>query len=198
MENLILKSGFDNLNNDEELDTDTKLHITSLITVFMENALQSAGTYVKHSNRKTITSIDISMSLKRELFTFLNNDDIESRALEIFKEFKKEINEEDDEEDEEDDEEDEEDEEDKFDSYHSENEVDDESLSDLDETIKKNDLEDRIDDQSEVFHKSICDCKICKEINEFSLKWKEWKPSNNIETILDSAIEKIDSEFNLV
>jgi len=185
MENLILKSGFDNLNNDEELDTDTKLHITSLITVFMENALQSAGTYVKHSNRKTITSIDISMSLKRELFTFLNNDDIESRALEIFKEFKKEIEDEDNYEDESD----------SYDSYDSENEVEDE---DLNETIKKNDLEDRIDDQSEVFHKSICTCKICKETNEYSLKWNEWKPSNNIETILHSAIEKINSEFNLV
>ena len=55
-----------------------------------------------------------------------------------------------------------------------------------------------IDDQSEVFHKSTCTCKICKETNEFSLKWNEWKPSNNIETILHSAIEKIDSEFNLV
>ena len=90
MENLILKTGFNNLDDDSQSD-EIKLQMTALITVFMENALKTAEIYTKEANRKVITPQDISLSLKRELFTFLDNDDIEQRSLEILNEFKAEI-----------------------------------------------------------------------------------------------------------
>ena len=88
MENLIVKTGFENVISND--NSEYKLQIMSLMTVFMQNALKTANIYTKHSNRNIITSMDISLGLKKELFTFLDNDDIEERALRIFNEFKNE------------------------------------------------------------------------------------------------------------
>lgn len=199
MDKLIMKSGFNNVTLDENNEDviESKLQLTSLITVFMENAMKTAEIYTKHSNRKTITSKDITISLKREMFTFLNNDDIEERALQIYQEFKEEIE-----------------------QSNSEDETSEEYTSEdesIDEDIdpdplgnfchiydKKNNLdnkdnkEDDIEDDSEDFKKSTCECNICVEANKYNEQWKDWKPSNNIEEILHSAIENIDSRFNLV
>ena len=107
MENLILKTGFDNIENNDS-NQESQLQIIALLTVFMENAMKTAEIYTREANRKVITSKDISLSLKRELFTFLDNDDIEERSLEILNEFKNELQNHDEEYDEEDEEYDEE------------------------------------------------------------------------------------------
>ena len=178
MENLILKTGFDNLDSNESSD-EIKLQMSALITVFMENAMKTAEIYTKESNRTIITPQDISLSLKRELFTFLDNDDIEARALEIVNEFKQELKEvEEDEEDEEDDEE-----EDEEDDEDNEEEMNNDS-------DKKNNI-------VEEFTFSNSDCKICKEVNMYAEKWKTWEPTNHIEKILWSGINKIDNDFKL-
>ena len=191
MEKLLLKTGFNNINDNS--NNDYKLQMSALVTVFMENALKTASIYTKHSNRKIVTSIDISLGLKRELFTFLNNDDIETRALEIFNEFKNneltyptsdiedDNDEYDDEEVEEDDEEDEEE---------TEEEIEDPfgNYCHIYDKKKK---------EEEEFIKSNCDCKICKEVNEYNEKWKNWKPTNRIEEILYESIQNIDNKFNL-
>ena len=180
MENLILKTGFDNsIHNSSKSEKEYQLQMMSLMTVFMENAIKTAEIYTKHSNRKTITSIDISLGLKKELFTFLDNDDIEERALAIFNEFKNE----DDNEDESEDDEDSDNEE--FAAPSSDNE-------EVDDIEKKNEEED------EEFKKSECKCEICKKTNECSELWKTWKPSNRIEEILYSSIQNIDNKFNLI
>lgn len=189
MENLILKTGFDNLDSNES-NNEIKLQMSALITVFMENAMKTAEIYTKESNRTVITPQDISLSLKRELFTFLDNDDIEARALEIINEFKeelKEINESNEEEDEEEDKKDEEDEED--DEEDEEDEEDDEKDEKDEELDKKN--------KNEEFTFSNSDCKICKEVNMYAEKWKTWEPTNHIEKILWSGINKIDKDFKL-
>ena len=90
MENLILKTGFDNSLHNSSKSEEYELQMMAIMTVFIENAIKTAEIYTKHSNRKTITSIDILLGLKKELFTFLDNDDIEERALAIFNEFKNE------------------------------------------------------------------------------------------------------------
>ena len=95
MENLIVKTGFENVISND--NSEYKLQIMSLMTVFMQNALKTANIYTKHSNRNIITSMDISLGLKKELFTFLDNDDIEERALEIFNNCKEKIEQENDE-----------------------------------------------------------------------------------------------------
>ena len=108
MENVpnVIKSGDNLLENIFEQDKDSEIQVMSLLTVFLENAIKSAEIYTLHSNRTIISSKDISMALKRELFTFLDNEDITTRATEIVQEYKQAIEDEEDEEDEEYDEED--------------------------------------------------------------------------------------------
>ena len=59
-----MKSGFDNLESpDESLE-----NISSIVMVFMENALKSADIYVRHAERKQITPEDIKRALMLEVF----------------------------------------------------------------------------------------------------------------------------------
>jgi len=176
MENLILKTGFNNLDDDSQSD-EIKLQTTALITVFMENALKTAEIYTKEANRKVITPQDISLSLKRELFTFLDNDDIEQRTLEILTEFKEEIanNEEE--------------------SFNSEDEYSEDEEVDSFENDEQKKYEEA--DEEEEFTICESDSKICQEVNMYAEKWKTWEPTNNIEKILWNGVNKIDKNFNL-
>lgn len=180
MENIQLKTGFDTMLTNVNDDDDSKINMAALLTVFMENAMNTAGIYTKHSNRKIISSIDISMALKKEVFTFLESDNLLERANEIALEFKQEIEDELDEEDEEDDEEDDE----------NENEDDE------DEDDEEKD-EDEEENEDEEFVVSTCTCETCKQVNYYVEYWKTWTPSNRIETLLCSSIKKIDDQFNL-
>ena len=193
MENLILKTGFDNSVDNSSKSEEYQLQMMSLMTVFMENAIKTAEIYTKHSNRKTITSIDISLGLKKELFTFLDNDDIEERALAIFNEFKNEeltpsSSDNEDESEEEYNNEDESEEE-----YNNEElappSSDNEKFVDIG---KKNESEE---EEEEEFKKSECECEICKKTNECVELWKTWKPTNRIEEILYSSIQNIDNSL---
>ena len=185
MENLLLKTGFDNLENNDS-NQEVQLQMVALLTVFMENAMKTAEIYTKEANRKVITSQDISLSLKRELFTFLDNDDIEERSLEILNEFKSELENHNQTYDEGEYEEDQE--------YEDEEDEEDEENEDEDEQERKKNNEEY--DEEEF---TICnsDCKICQEVNMYAEKWKTWQPTNNIEKILWSGINKIDEKFNL-
>ena len=180
MENLILKTGFDNL-EDTDKNEEIKLQMSALITVFMENAIKTAEIYTKEANRKVITPQDISLSLKRELFTFLDNDDIEQRSLEILNEFKAELsnNEED--------------------SFSSEDENSEMEEVDSIDSEYEDDEQKKYEEADEEEKFTICnsDSKICKEVNMYAEKWKTWEPTNNIEKILWEGINKIDKNFNL-
>ena len=92
MENVpnVIKSGDNLLETIFQQDEDSEIQIISLLTVFLENAIKASEIYTLHSKRTIITSNDISMALKRELFTFLDNEDIASRAKEIVEEIKSE------------------------------------------------------------------------------------------------------------
>ena len=176
-----MKTGFDIFNTDNDQDNND-LNILSLLTVFMENAVENAAIYTKHSNRTIITSYDISLALKREVFEFLNCENLEDRAKKILEEYIDDIlNEE--ENDEEDDEEEDDEEED-----------DEENSEDKE---KKNINNDFSTDDTEDFKESLCKCNICSQINKYKDIWKNWKPSNKIEEILYNGIIKIDNDFNL-
>ena len=71
--NFTIKTGSD-LTQQNELDDEKAIDIITLITTFMQNSLRSADIYVKHSNRKTITSKDIQMAMKYEVFEFTNRN----------------------------------------------------------------------------------------------------------------------------
>ena len=198
MENLILKTGFDNSLHNSSKSEEYELQMMAIMTVFIENAIKTAEIYTKHSNRKTITSIDILLGLKKELFTFLDNDDIEERALAIFNEFKNEEfaapNSDNEEETDEEESEDEE-----FAAPNSDNEQDPFGnychLYNSECKEKKNKLED---ENEEEFKKSECECEVCKKTNECAELWKTWKPTNKIEEILYSSIKNIEDKFNLI
>ena len=168
MENINMKTGFDNIFTSNQNLDNSNLNILSLLTIFMENSVANAAIYTKHSNRTIITAKDISLSLKREVFEFLNSDNLETRAKEILDEYIGELNNSDTEEDEEDEEDDE---------------------KKLDESF--------ISEETEEFVESTCDCNICKQINKYNNIWKDWKPTNKIEEILYNGIIKIDNDFNL-
>ncbi len=67
-----MKTGQVSTNN--EVDKDTLLDIMTLITTFSQNSIVSADIYVKHANRKVITTKDIQMAMKLEVFEFVNRD----------------------------------------------------------------------------------------------------------------------------
>lgn len=186
MEKIIPKTGFGEIDTSLS-DEEQKINITALLTVFMENALDSAAIYTEKAGRKTVTSKDISMALKRQVFTFLDTENLEEKAKQIALEYKNELNQNLDDDLTSDDE---------FNSeYENDEEDSDEEESDeeeSDETKKNN-----IIDEEEEFTYCYADCKICKETNEYSEKWKTFKPTSKIEQILYDGIQKIDSNFNL-
>ena len=184
MENLILKTGLGG-NYSEKSDEEQKINITALLTVFMENALESASIYTEKAGRKTVTSKDISMALKRQLFTFLDTENLEEKANQIALEYKNEINQHQNLEDDftSDDEE--------YDEEYDE-ESDEESKKKSEKESEQNQQEE---EEEEEFTYSYADCKICRETNEYSEKWKTFKPSSKIEQILYDGINKIDNQF---
>tara|TARA_B000000565_G_scaffold192972_1_gene147443 strand:- start:325 stop:894 length:570 start_codon:yes stop_codon:yes gene_type:complete len=187
MEKIIPKTGLGDIDTDS-LDEDQKINITALLTVFMENSLDSAAIYVKKAGRKTVTSKDISMALKRQVFTFLNTENLEEKAKQIALEYKNELNQ------------NLVDELTSDDDFTSDNDYYDEKEDDEDDeeddSDKENDVHEE-DEEEEEFTYCYADCKICKETNEYSEKWKTFKPSSKIEQILYDGIQKIDSNFNL-
>ena len=183
MENLILKTGLGG-NYSEKSDEEQKINISALLTVFMENALESASIYTKKAGRKTVTSKDISMALKRQLFTFLDTENLEEKAKQIALEYKNEINQHQNLED---------------DFTSDDEEYDEEYDEESDEESKKKSEnqseQNQQEEEEEEFTYSYADCKIGRETNEYSEKWKTFKPSSKIEQILYDGINKIDNQF---
>ena len=185
MENLILQTGLGG-SYSKQSDEEQKINITALLTVFMENSLDSAAIYVKKAGRKTVTSKDISMALKRQVFTFLNTENLEEKAKQIALEYKNELNQ------------NLVDELTSDDDFTSDNDYYDEKEDDEDDeeddSDKENDVHEE-DEEEEEFTYCYADCKICRETNEYSEKWKTFKPSSKIEQILYDGINKIDNQF---
>lgn len=176
MENLILQSGLGG-SYSQKSDEEQKINITALLTVFMENALQSASIYTEKAGRKTVTSKDISMALKRQLFTFLDTENLEEKAKQIALEYKNEIN--------------------QHQNLEDDFNSDDEEYDEEYDEESDEESEQKEEEVEEEFTYSYADCKICRETNEYSEKWKTFKPSSKIEQILYDGIQKIDSQFNL-
>jgi len=68
-----MKSGFNNVvqqNND--LD-ELKKNIATLVCYFAKNALKTAGLYVSHSSRKIVVEQDIKKAMKLEVFLYENH-----------------------------------------------------------------------------------------------------------------------------
>ena len=161
---------------DEDMYGDIN-NITALISVFMQKALESASYYTIHSGRKIVSPIDISMALKREMFIFMEREDIENKTNELLDEI--ELEEE---------------------IKNNLNNEDLEKFEELEEKENEEIYEEKIIDDEEMneeWIKSECECDICVEINSYSEKFNNFEASNQFEKLVYNSIVNIDNQFNL-
>jgi len=186
MENILPKTGFDlYTDNNTSCNNDEIINIQALLTVFLENAVKSAEIYTLHAKRTIITTCDISLGLKTEVFLFLSRTDNELRANIIANEFKEElqndalINEME-----------------NIDMYDEDDMYDDNNITDSEdmdyEDIEDNPILPNITNDTEPYCYSTCNCSVCANINHYSIQWNTWTPSNEIELLLYNAIKKIE------
>jgi len=143
----------------------------------MQKALESATHYTIQSGRKIVSSRDISMALKREMFIFMERDDIEEKTnqildeIEVEQEIKDNLNDE-----------------------------DLEKFEDLEEEEIK-EIEDNFIVDDEDMHEDWIECKsddqVCIEMNYYYKKFDSFEPSNNFEKLVYNSIINIDNQFNL-
>ena len=151
-------------------------NITALISVLMQNAMQDASYYTIHSGRKIVSSTDISMALKREMFIFMERNDTEDKTNEMLDEIELEKN--------------------------IKTNLTDEELEKFEEIEEQEiqEIQDSTiidDDTEEIWTKSNCSCNICTEINLYYEKFSNFKPSTQFETMVYNSIINIDNKFNL-
>ena len=75
-----MRSGFDNLVQPQE---NLLENIAAIIMTYMENAMKSADTYVKHCNRKSITAEDVKRALMLEAFLNRQRTDMLEKCEEM-------------------------------------------------------------------------------------------------------------------
>jgi len=75
-----LKTGF---NNVQESEDETKKNIISMILLYAEGAMTTAGKYVVHGNRTEITPEDLKRAMMLEMFFFKKRDNALENALKI-------------------------------------------------------------------------------------------------------------------
>jgi len=161
---------------DEDMYGDIN-NVTALISVFMQKALESASYYTIHSGRKIVSPIDISMALKREMFIFMEREDVENKTNELLDEI--ELEEE---------------------IKNNLNNEDLEKFEELEEKENEKIYEGKIiddDEMNEEWIKSECECDICVEINSYSEKFNNFEPTNQFEKLVYNSIINIDNQFNL-
>ena len=76
-----MRSGFDNLNHDEE--DNYKKQVASTLVCFSENAMINAATYVKHAKRNMVTREDLKRCFKLETFIFTKRENLEEKIQDI-------------------------------------------------------------------------------------------------------------------
>jgi len=74
-----MKSGFDNLVEEDEVVENTG----SVVMVFMQNAMKNADIYVKHAKRQEITPEDIKRGLMLEVFFMKNRPNMLEKCEEM-------------------------------------------------------------------------------------------------------------------
>lgn len=167
----------DDIDDYNEDEYDNINNITALISFFMQKALETASYYTVHSGRKIVSPLDISMALKREMFVFMERDDIEEKTneildeIEIEEEVKSSLND---------------------DELEQFEELEEQEIKEIQDEIVVED--DEIDEK---WCKSGCICDICVEVNSYSEKFDNFEPSNQFEKLVYNSIVNIDNQFNL-
>ena len=87
-----LKTGF---NNVLETNDEFKKNVLSMLVLYAEGAMKTAGKYVLHGNRTDITPEDLKRGMMLEMFFFKKRDNVLENALKIKEELFNEACEED-------------------------------------------------------------------------------------------------------
>jgi len=85
-----MKSGFNNLVQNNDDIQELQKNIATLVCYFAKNALKAAGLYVSHSSRNIVVEQDIKKAMKLEVFLYENHPNM----VEELKEVKQKISEE--------------------------------------------------------------------------------------------------------
>ena len=156
-----MKTGFDirNMqNNTEELRKD----IASMVVSFSEYALRTAGIYVTHGQRRTVTREDIRRALMLEVFLFLNRGDLAQKISNVRAELFQD----------------------------DESDSDDESEP-SDEILDASGNPPATDASEQPFVENSCSCALCSAINNIHVKWDGWTPSSGLEKLLKKYCDAI-------
>jgi hypothetical protein len=166
-----LKTGFNLVEdtNDLNIDDDTRDTISALMTLFIEDVVETACIYTNTHERNEITAEDMKKALMYQAQTFFDQDEsLEQRYLRMLEEIKEEYEEESGEEgdEEESGEEDEEEE-------SGEEDEEEESGEEEDETNTKKDVD------------------LVHRVDDASISFRTWNPSDPILNILKNSINKV-------
>ena len=158
-----MKSGFNNLVQDNSDIQELQKNIATLVCYFAKNALKAAGLYVSHSSRSIVVEQDIKKAMKLEVFLYENHPNM----VEELKEVKQKICE--------------------------ENMVETMVETIVEDGIIENETtDDAITyEEPKEYCNSECKCYLCKTLNNIDERWSSWEPTNPIEEILKKHIDSM-------
>jgi len=173
-----MRTGFSNENMDDVWITNYINNEAVLLSIFMEDAIELAATYCKHSDRKGIHSTDIIMALKTRAYlgdAFWNRENIQERITNVRNEI-----------------------------FGTENGYDEEIYEENDEEFYEENDEEFYEENNEEFHseeeepwtKSKDRCSICLAMNDVQNKWDQWNPENTrVRDVINNTINKLNQKF---
>ena len=168
-----LQTGFSNLVEPKKINDQERENIEIMLGLFTSNALINASKYATMCKRNAVTKTDMLYGLQYEVFEFLQRPNIEQGLQEIREEYEQMNEEYDSEED-----------------YEEGEEGLDLRNTGLDQLVVNDEEtpefcrinEDFINDENKEF---------IDKMHHYNDTWGSWTPQNELETILKSAIDKI-------
>lgn len=91
-----MKTGFNPVRQDPELDEMDDMYIASLLTLFTSNSIVNASDYCELCGRNGVTKEDMRYGLIYEVFEFLNNPNLVDDLREVEKQLEDEYSEDED------------------------------------------------------------------------------------------------------
>jgi len=168
-----LKTGFNNVDTETNIDTNTFEMISTLLQIFQEDSLITAGKYVIGCNRKTVTSIDLKKALMYQAQNFFDQGESLEERFEKYMREKREEEGEGEEEGEEEEEEGEEEEEEEEEGEHMDDDINDENKTHVDV------------DEIEEFKYLVF------VVDKIYTDWDTWCPTDPIKCLIKKSIDNV-------
>jgi Mg-chelatase subunit ChlI len=166
-------------------DLDFMRKITALVKTLMEDAVVSAGLFVKACDRSCIQARDIKMALQYEAHEFLaQGEDLERRFADNYRDEQEHTYETDEDEDDEDDE-----------DHEEENDDEAENDDEDEDSEEQEDEEHQEQEEREEFTTTLASSDpelidIHKKFMSYSTNWDSWQPEDEAAIFLKRVIDK--------